>query len=82
MIIRKLLDFNIFSRRPYEKPFSKEFIHAAKVNHFDQMKQFIKKNKYLIYSFDYYNMVNIKFSTFRMLCIGLAKKELMTSRYS
>lgn len=46
----------VFSKKPYEKPLSKELIHATKKNGFEEVKNLLLINPYLVFDFDYYNM--------------------------
>ncbi|CAK60763.1 unnamed protein product (macronuclear) [Paramecium tetraurelia] len=44
----------IFSKKPYQKPNSQEFIHSVKLNHLEKVRQYLEKNKYIV--FDFYNL--------------------------
>lgn len=46
----------IFSKKPYEKPLAKDFIHAAKKNQIDVIENLLAVCPYLVFDFDFYNM--------------------------
>ncbi|CAD8179115.1 unnamed protein product [Paramecium pentaurelia] len=58
-----MLQKQIFSKKPYQKPNSKEFIHAVKLNQLEKVKQYLEKNKYIIFDFDYFNMTALHWSS-------------------
>ncbi|CAK58172.1 unnamed protein product (macronuclear) [Paramecium tetraurelia] len=60
---KMMLQKQIFSKKPYQKPNSQEFIHAVKLNQLDKVKQYIEKNKYIIFDFDYFNMTALHWSS-------------------
>lgn len=56
MDIQYVMKHKIFSKKPYEKPLSKELIHAAKKNNVEELRNLLEMNPYLVFDFDYYNM--------------------------
>ncbi|CAK70195.1 unnamed protein product (macronuclear) [Paramecium tetraurelia] len=56
LTIKYVMQNKIFSKKPYEKPLSKQFIHAAKKNEIDEVSNFLSINPYLVFDFDFYNM--------------------------
>ncbi|CAD8111520.1 unnamed protein product [Paramecium sonneborni] len=58
-----MLQKQIFSKKPYQKPNSQEFIHAVKLNQLEKVKQYLDKNKYIVFDFDYFNMTALHWSS-------------------
>ncbi|CAD8202440.1 unnamed protein product [Paramecium octaurelia] len=58
-----LLQKQIFSKKPYQKPNSQEFIHSVKLNQLDKVRQYLEKNKYIVFDFDYFNMTALHWSS-------------------
>ncbi|CAD8044393.1 unnamed protein product [Paramecium primaurelia] len=56
LTIKYVMQNKIFSKKPYEKPLSKQFIHAAKKNQIDEINNLLSINPYLVFDFDFYNM--------------------------
>ena len=52
-----MLNKKIFSKRPYEKIGSSELVMAVKKNQLYKVQSHLKKNRFLVYDYDYYNMV-------------------------
>ena len=44
---------NVFSTKPFEKEFSKEFMNACKEGKIEEAKKYLAINKYLVYDFDH-----------------------------
>ncbi|CAD8197722.1 unnamed protein product [Paramecium pentaurelia] len=60
---KMMVQKQIFSKRPYQKPFSQEFIHAVKLNQLEKVHQYLEKNKYLVFDFDFFNMSALHWSS-------------------
>lgn len=48
-----LVNYNVFSKKPFGKPNSQQFFLSIKVGNIAAVKQFIKMNRYLIFDFDH-----------------------------
>lgn len=48
----KVLKNKIFCTKPYEKPFSKEFLLSSRLGDIEKAKNLLHVNKYLVYDFD------------------------------
>ncbi|CAD8192657.1 unnamed protein product [Paramecium pentaurelia] len=57
-----MLQKQIFSKKPYQKPYSQEFIHAVKLNQLEKVRQYLEKNQYLVFEFDFFNMSALHWS--------------------
>ncbi|CAK59218.1 unnamed protein product (macronuclear) [Paramecium tetraurelia] len=60
---KMMVQKQIFSKKPYQKPFSQEFIHAVKLNQLEKVHQYLEKNKYLVFDFDFFNMSALHWSS-------------------
>ena len=49
----------VFSHKPYEKELSRKFIDACKDNEIDTIKELLKKDRYLVYDFDYIGLTGL-----------------------
>ncbi|CAD8136425.1 unnamed protein product [Paramecium octaurelia] len=56
LTIKYVMEHKIFSKKPYEKINSKEFIHAAKQNKKEDIENYLQINPYLVFDYDFYNM--------------------------
>ncbi|CAD8146002.1 unnamed protein product [Paramecium pentaurelia] len=56
LTIKYVMEHKIFSKKPYEKKYSKEFIHAAKQNKIEEIENYLQINPYLVFEYDFYNM--------------------------
>ncbi|CAD8140307.1 unnamed protein product [Paramecium octaurelia] len=56
LTIKYVMEHKIFSKKPYEKQYSKEFIHAAKQNKMEEIENYLQINPYLVFDYDFYNM--------------------------
>lgn len=50
------MQHKIFSKKPYEKQYSKEFILAAKKNKIEEIENLLQISPYLVFDYDFYNM--------------------------
>lgn len=50
------VDHKIFSKKPYEKLFSKELLYSTKKNQCMEVERLLLLNPYLVFDFDFYNM--------------------------
>ena len=46
----------IFSVKPFQKPFSRELFMAVKLENYDLAREYLLKNKYLVYDYDYMSL--------------------------
>lgn len=72
----------IFSEKPYEKKYSREFIDACKDNNVSAIRKLLKKDKYLVYDFDWCRLTGLHWAcTFgygdvaELLCKNFADVE-------
>ncbi|CAD8203156.1 unnamed protein product [Paramecium octaurelia] len=60
---KMMLQKQIFSKKPYQKLYSQEFIHAVKLNQLEKVRQYLDKNQYLVFDFDFFNMSALHWSS-------------------
>ncbi|CAD8119429.1 unnamed protein product [Paramecium sonneborni] len=60
---KMMVQKQIFSKKPYQKPYSQEFIHAVKLNQIEKVHQYLEKNQYLVFDFDFFNMSALHWSS-------------------
>ncbi|CAD8094367.1 unnamed protein product [Paramecium sonneborni] len=51
-----MIENKVFSKKPYQRKMSNEFIHAVKLNQKDRVNELLEQNRYLVFDFDFYNM--------------------------
>lgn len=51
-----MIENKVFSKKPYQRKMSNEFIHAVKLNQMDRVNELLEYNRYLVFDFDFYNM--------------------------
>lgn len=56
---------NVFSFKPFQKPFSYDFIRAVKIGDYASMITLLASNKYLVYDYDYVYMTALHWAAKR-----------------
>ncbi|TNV70647.1 hypothetical protein FGO68_gene6482 [Halteria grandinella] len=54
-----MIENKVFSKKPYQRPLSNDFIHAVKLNQMEKVTILLEKNRYLVFDFDFYNMTGL-----------------------
>ena len=56
---QQMIENKVFSKKPYQRPLSNDFIHAVKLNQMEKVNLLLEKNRYLVFDFDFYNMTGL-----------------------
>ena len=83
LILKKAVENKIFSVKPFQRPFSREFIKAAKEGSIQKIEEYLLTDRYLVYEYDQVNKKKLKihrnFSQIKLLCIGHRKEAMKRS---